>query len=703
MCFFMQLKYTNISQKSFHIVDIFILRANKDNKLFIISKLLFLPFFSSFAIYTQKSTIMRLKYLPILLSLCFFSINAKGDNPTASKKEIKTYETAVILMNEGKFKEALPMLNKLTLENNKFVEAYWTLAELHAKMGNQDKRITTLKKIAKDKAPRYQNTVMRLAAAYHENCDYDNAIKTYQLIPESKSSFYTRATKGIEQCNEALELMRHPVPFEAKNMGININTDFDDYWPSITADEGWFSTTVKVGKREGESEFGKNVHEDIFIAKKANDGTWNPIKNAGAAMNTMNNEGAQSLSLDGRYLFFVACDRRTGLGGCDIYYSIRQGDEWSNAINPGKTLNSQYWETCPSLSPTGDELYFASNRPGGKGKSDIWKCKVTIEENGMLKFSEPENLGADINTAEDEFSPFIHADNHTLFFSSKGRKGMGGYDIFVSYKKEGGGWEEPRNIGHPINTCKDEIGFVVNANGDKAFYSSDGQENNKRGRDIYEIRLKEGNYRPKKKMKYAKGKILDAETGKPMQAKIDIFSIKSNEPTFRAVSDKSDGEFVACVPDDEDFGVHVSKKGYLFHSDYFANRDTLNFEKRGVSLDKIEVGKKIILKNIFFDFDKTTLKKESYQELNRLIAFLRENPTVHIELSGHTDSKGKHDYNITLSENRALVAYNYLIKKGISAKRLTHKGYGPDKPIATNNTDKGRAMNRRTEITITAK
>lgn len=645
---------------------------------------------------------MKLKYFQLLTFLSLFCSNAVGQNPNASKKEIKNYETAVILINEGKYKEALPMLNKLTLENNKFVEAYWTLAELHDKMGNQEKRIATLKKIAKDKAPRYQNTVMRLAAAYHENCDYDNAKQTYQLIPESKSSFYTKSQKGIAQCDDAMELMRNPVPFEAKNMGTNINTDFDDYWPSITADEGWFSTTVKVGKREGESEFGRNVHEDIFISKK-DKGEWLPIKNAGQAMNTMNNEGAQSLSLDGRYLFFVACDRRSGLGGCDIYYSIRQGDSWSNAINPGKSLNSQYWETCPSFSPTGDELYFASNRPGGKGGSDIWKCKVTIEENGMLKFSDPVNLGNDINTPEDEFSPFIHADNHTLFFSSKGRKGMGGYDIFVSYKKEGGGWEEPRNIGHPINTCKDEIGFVVNANGDKAYYSSNGQENVKRGRDIYEIRLKEGNYRPKKKMKYAKGKILDAETNKPMQAKIDIFSIKSNEPVFRAVSDKSDGEFVTCVPEDEDFGVHVSKKGYLFHSDYFANRDTLNFEKRGVSLDKIEVGKKIILKNIFFDFDKTTLKKESYQELNRLINFLRENPTVCIELSGHTDSMGKHDYNITLSENRALVAYNYLIKKGIPAKRLTHKGYGPDKPIASNNTDKGRALNRRTEITITAK
>ena len=582
-------------------------------------------------------------------------------NPTASKKEIKSYETAVILINEGKYKQALPMLNKLTLDNNKFVEAYWTLADLHKKMGNIPKQISTLQRIAKEKAPRYHNTVMRLAEAYHENCNYEEAIKTYQLIPESQSSYYKKALKEIEQCKDGLELMQHPVPFEAKNMGPNINSLYDDYWPSITADEGWFSLTVKLGKMEGESEFGKGVHEDIFISKKE-DGQWGKVKNAGQSMNTIGNEGAQSLSLDSRYMFFVACDRRTGLGGCDIYYCIRQGDDWSAAINPGITLNTKHWETCPSLSPTGDVLYFASNRPGGKGKSDIWKSKVTIMDNGMLQFSEPENLDPVINTEEDEFSPFIHADNHSLFFSSKGHKGLGGYDIFVTYR-EGNTWSKPRNLGYPINTCKDDIGFVVNAYGDKAYFSSDGQENNGQGRDIYEIKLGEGNFRPAKKMKYAKGKIVDAETKKPMQAKIDIFSIKSNETVFRSMSDKKDGEFVACVPEDEDFGIHVNKKGYLFHSDYFATRDSFKFEKKGVKMEKIEIGKKIILKNIFFDFDKFTLKKESYMELDRLVAFLKENPRVRIELSGHTDIKGSHDYNITLSENRLIACIN---------KRLPH-------------------------------
>jgi len=637
------------------------------------------------------------------LLFSFFPFFLLGQISNVSKKEKNTYENAVILINEGKFKEALPLLNTLVSENRKFIEASWTLADLHAKMRNDHKRIATLQNVAKPKMPEYYRSVMRLAAAYHETCRYKDAIKTYELIPTSEINLYRLAQRGIQQCKDALELIAYPVPFLVKNIGPNINTQYDDYWPSITADEEWFSTTIKVGKLEGQSDFGLGIHEDIFISKKKN-GEWGPTKNAGPSLNTMGNEGAQSFSLDSRYLFFVACDRPNGQGGCDIYYSIRTGDTWSEAINPGAPLNSKYWETYPSLSPTGDELYFASNRPGGYGKSDIWKSQVTILENGMLKFSEPVNLGPLINSPEDELSPFIHADNHTMYFSSKGWKGLGGYDIFVSYKDYLGNWGEPKNIGYPLNTCRDEIGFIVNAYGDKAYFSSDGQEKNGKGREIYEVKLTEENFIPMKRMKFAKGRIVDAETLKPMQAQIDVYSIKSNETVFRSVSDKKDGGFVVCAPEGEDVGVNVSKKGYMFYSDYFTPLDTFQFNIRtGVPLERIEIGKSVILRNIFFDFDEYTLKEESYMELDRVVLFLQQNPTVRIRLDGHTDIKGSHEYNMTLSDNRAKAAYNYLTAKGISKSRLEYRGYGKTVPIADNDTDEGRAMNRRTEIVIIGK
>lgn len=653
----------------------------------------------------------------IIIGCLFVSsiLCAYGSSTGQSKKDIKTYETAVILMNEGKYKESLPLLKGLVSSNKEFVDASWTLAELYGRMCDDEKQIATLVKVANPKMPRYYNSVMRLAAAYHEQCDYDNAIKTYQLIPNSELTYFKRAQAAIRECEEALELKQQPVPFNFRNMGTAINTEFDEYWPSLTADENYFSITRKLNKRQGQSDFAKGIHEDVFLSKRAG-GQWQTAENVGNSINTISNEGAQSISLDGRYMFFVACDRQSGLGGCDIYYSIREGDHWSPAMNCGAPVNSRHWDTSPSFSPTGDELYFASTRPGGQGKCDIWKCKVTVQADGKLKFSDPVNLGPTINTKEDELSPFIHADNQTLYYSSKGLKGLGDYDIFVAYKDGKGGWTTPKNVGYPINTCKAETGFAVNAYGDKAYFSSDGQEKNWKGREIYELTLAEGNAAPAKKMKFTTGKILDAEKKQPIQATIDVYGLKSNKTIFRSVSDKANGEFIACVPSDEEYGVNVSKKGYLFFSDnsdkesHGGIKEAKSSKKQvdltqnnNVELDKIEVGKKITLKNIFFDFDKSTLKKESHFELNRVAQFMRENPTVKIMLCGHTDYKGTKEYNMTLSNDRAKAAYDYLVKKGVPPTRLQYKGFGAEQPIADNKTDEGRALNRRTEILITGK
>lgn len=644
----------------------------------------------------------------IVILLSFLLLCSSASIHAETKKEIKSYETAVLLMNEGKYKEALPILKELIRNNKEYIAPSWTLADLYGRMGNSEKKIATLAYIAKPNLPHYAATLLRLGKAYHETCDYDKALEIYKTISASDATFYKRAQIGIKQCEEALEFVANPVPFHYRNMGANINTEFDDYWPSVTADGSLFSTTVKLNKRQGESEFGKGVHEDIFLSKKVN-GAWGKTQNVGRSMNTIGNEGAQSVSLDGRYMFFVACDRSTGLGGCDIYYSIREGDSWTPAINVGSPVNSRHWETYPTLSPTGDELYFASDRPGGIGKSDIWKTKVTIQPDGRLKFSDPVNLGPTVNTKEDDFSPFIHADNQTLYYSSKGMKGLGGYDIFVTYKQENGEWSTPKNMGYPINSCRDEFGFVVNAFGDKAYYASDGQEKNGKGKEIYELDLTEGNFIPAKRMKFATGKIVDATTNQPIQATIDVFSVETNKMVFRSVSDKKTGDFISCVPEKEEYGVNVSKKGYLFYSDNFAAKkpmklkDVQGKETSSVELDKIEVGKKMTLRNIFFDFDKATLKKQSYIELNHVAQFMKENPTVKIQLSGHTDYKGSAEYNMTLSSERAKAALEYLVKKGVPRQRMEYKGYGKTQPIADNSTEEGRALNRRTEIMIIAK
>jgi outer membrane protein OmpA-like peptidoglycan-associated protein len=382
---------------------------------------------------------------------------------------------------------------------------------------------------------------------------------------------------------------------------------------------------------------------------------------------------------------------------------MKVGDTWTEPINPGEPLNSKWWETSPSFSAAGDELFFSSNRPGGKGKKDIWKCKVKIGDGGRLIFSDPVNLGYPINTEEDEFSPFIHADNKTLYFSSTGHQGLGGYDVFISRRKDkNGGWSIPKNIGYPLNTHKDEIGFVVSASGDRAYFSSDGILKNDRGKDIYEVALYD-EIRPEP-VKYFKGKVYDFDNKEPIQAHVELYRLEDDVVVYESVSDSRTGDFLACLPANKEYGFNINKKGYLFHSGHFGEGDSVEIKvSQNVELPKIEKGRSLILKNVFFDFDLYVLKKESKAELDRLYAFLKQNPRVNLELAGHTDAKGPYEHNIVLSQNRAKAVFDYLVNKGISPTRLTYVGYGPDIPIATNETDEGRALNRRTEAIVTAK
>ena len=616
-----------------------------------------------------------------------------------SSSALKAYQQAVSDMRLGRHKEAIDGFRTAISRDRLFTEAYWQMAETYRAMSNEQLRISTLQRAANRSFPHFTHTITRLGAAQFENGLYADALASFSLLtPDEKT---IRIQDWINRCEIAIDLKSKPVPFDPKNLGPLLNTIYDDYWPSITADEQTMSTTVLWGKLPG-SAATRGFNEEIFHSEKV-DGKWTKSRNIGPPLNTPGNEGAQTFSVDGRYMFFVACDRKTGLGGCDIYYSIKNGDTWSEPINPGEPLNTRHWESSPSFSAAGDELFFASNRPGGMGKKDIWKCSVKIGENGRLTFSNPVNLGAPINTEEDEFSPFIHADNKTLYFASNGHPGLGGYDIFISRRQnKNSGFSVPRNIGYPLNTHKDEMGFVVNASGDKAYFSSDGIEKNGRGKDIYEVALYDA-IRPEP-VKYFKGKVYDYDNQEPIRAYVELYRLEDDEVVYQSVSDSQTGEFLASLPADQEYGFNVNKKGYLFHSGHFGKDEDIQINvSQKIELPKIEEGRSLILKNVFFDFDLYTLKPESKAELDRLFAFLKQNPRVHLELAGHTDSRGSHEYNIVLSQRRARAVFDYLVNKGINPNRLTYVGYGPDRPIATNDTDAGRALNRRTEAIVTAK
>ena len=362
----------------------------------------------------------------------------------------------------------------------------------------------------------------------------------------------------------------------------------------------------------------------------------------------------------------------------------------------GIRVNSSAWDSQPSISSDGKTLYFASSRSGGKGNMDIWKS--TRDDNGI--WTAPVNLGDSINTGRDEQSPFIHPDGKTLYFCSSGHPGMGSYDIFYSRMDDNGNWSTATNIGYPINSS-DADGFLfVNAIGNKAYFSSE-KFGGKGGLDIYSFDLYEA-ARPTA-VTYMKGTVYDSKTKKRLQAKFELVDLSNSKTVAQSESDPLTGEFLVSLPSDRNYALNVSRDGYLFYSENFelkGDHSQLKPFMKDVYLQPIEAGSIVILKNIFFDFDKFDLKPESLIELNRLLDLLKKNPALKIEIGGHTDNKGTAEYNQKLSESRSRSVFDFLVNKGIDKSRLSYKGYGLTKPIDTNDTDEGRANNRRTEFKV---
>ena len=483
-----------------------------------------------------------------------------------------------------------------------------------------------------------------------------------------------------------MEAMAHPVAFKPVNLGPEINTADDEYLPTATADESTLIFTRKINNNE---DFYKSVNRD---------GKWQTATYLSDQINTPQyNEGAQSISQDGKYLFFTGCNRPDGLGRCDIYVSQKKGNDWSKPFDLSPPVNSPAWESQPSISADGRTLYFASNRKGGYGGYDLWKSTLTSKGWG-----EPENLGPNINTAYDEQSPFIHADDSTLYFSSNGWPGLGGKDLFVSRLSKDGVWQKPENMGYPINSSGDENGLSVTANGTYAFFSSDNL-NGFGGFDIYSFELPKS-LRPLM-VTYVKGTVVDSKSKQPLEVSVEITDLEKNKMVYEGYSDPSQGDFLATLTPGKNYGLNISRSGYLFYSQNFSltGHEVKTPFDITVLLQQIELGSKAVLNNIFFDTNKFNLKPESVSELQKLVEFLNLNPAVHIEISGHTDNVGNDQINQKLSEDRAKAVYIYLISNKINPARLVYKGYGKTQPIAPNTTEDGRKKNRRTEFKIIAK
>ncbi len=635
-------------------------------------------------------------YLILLFFALSQNVYLQSRYTSNSEKAIKLYEKGIELYDQFNNEKAIEKFKSAIEIDNQFIEAYLTLADIFHALKDFENEIKYYKEGLEIKPEFFPNGYLNLGKVEFKTGKYYDAqkhLKKFLSFGDIPGMDEIETVELLASCNFAIHALENPVPFEPVNLGPNINTQFDEYWPTLTVDENTLIFTSFIPRDEANINDITKYHEDFFESDFEN-GTWAKAKKLGDKINTLGNEGAQSILSDGKMMFFTACNRPGGMGRCDIYFSIKENDDWSKPMNIGRPVNSGAWESQPSISPDGRVLYFVSNREGGKGGMDIWKS--TLDSNGYWGI--PVNLGDSVNTIKDEASPYIHVDNETLYFSSNGWIGMGGQDLYYVKKIGENAFSHPVNLGYPINTWNDEKGLIVSAKGNKAYFSSDRLSDS--GEDIYEFELyPEARPVP---VSYVKGTVYDAITKVKLSAAFELIDLISAEIIMKSTS-YATGEFILCLPSDKDYALNVSKKGYLFYSGNFSLegvRKYIDPFEIDIPLNPIMVGKKIILRNIFFETDSYELLNESKVELNKLVDFMKKNPTVIAEISGHTDNIGTNEDNQILSENRAEAVANYLMNHNIDSKRLSTKGYGESKPIATNENEEGRAQNRRTEFTV---
>jgi outer membrane protein OmpA-like peptidoglycan-associated protein/tetratricopeptide (TPR) repeat protein len=620
---------------------------------------------------------------------------------TNSSRAKSYYYRAKGFFNQRDFANAEIEINKAIDTDPRFLEAYLLKAELCNEGGFSECVIESLLAARAIDSLFFPYLDYNLANALYENGQYADAKHYYSIFlnnPKANAKSKDLAQQFIDKCQVAIELVNHPVPFEPKSLGPDLELPYEQYWPSLSLDGKTLVFTMMLPDSLHFRPDGSMVVQEDFYVTRFIDGKWQPAVPIGAPINTMGNEGAQQISADGNTLVFTGCNRRDGFGKCDIYFAKKNiYGQWGRPYNAGGIINAASADKQPCLSPDGRFLYFSSDRAGGLGKMDIWVSE--LDANG--KWGKPRNLGAPINTPGDDICPFIHPDNQTLYFSSDGHPGLGNKDIFMSRRDSTGKWSEPVNLGYPINTHREEIGLVVDNQGTTAYFSSNAYSATK---NIYTFDVPEA-VRPNP-VSYVSGLVTDAKTHRPLKAQVQLLNLMSGDTVMSVVSSAETGDFLVSLPVGRQYAMLATSPGYLFNSQHFNLEGTYTATKPytvNISLEKPEVGSNTILRNIFFKFDSYELMPQSFVELNQMAVFIKNSVGIKFEIGGHTDNVGNDAYNQQLSEKRAKSVYDYLILQGVGQSQLSFKGYGASAPIGDNSTQEGRANNRRTELKVVEK
>lgn len=699
-----------------------------------------------------------MKNLNILLAFLSFSFVSIAQNVEFDKNLFKDrkdeFKAAVKNLDEGNkllnyapfplYKQALPFFEAAHEFNPNNADLNFKIGLCHLNSNMKFKALEYFErayKLQPTVSPEVQYYIGRGSQLSQQ---WDKAIKAYEafkntLNTKTDMERIMETSKHIEECRNGKKLMVKPVRVWIDNMGKNINSQYPEYGMVMNADgsEIYFTSRRPNSAGNSSDDFG-GYFEDIYMSEEA-DKEYQAAKNVGEPINTKGHDATVALSPDGSKMLVYIDDKGDG----NIYESVRKGSEWSKPKKLNSEICSPYHEPSAWYSPDMRKLYFVSDRPlSGKGApkdKDIyvasWDAKKEIWTN-------IERLPETVNTPYDEDGIFMHPDGKTLYFSSKGHSTIGGYDIFYSVRQDDNTWSTPVNIGYPINTPDDDVFFVVAANGKDAYMTSF-REDGMGEKDLYKITflgeekqpmlnsedillagkgvtMREKVIEPKIEIKRSslsllKGIIRDNKTKKPVMAAIEVIDNDKNEVIAEFNSDPVTGKYMVSLPAGKNYGIAVKAEGYLFHSENFdipKESDYQEYEKN-VDLKKVEVGEVIVLRNIFFDLNKYSLRPESQNELDRLTKLLNDNPSIRIQISGHTDSRGSDSYNKDLSHNRAKAVVDYLIDKGISSGRLEYQGYGEEQPIVTDaeiaklrlpqDKEDAHQSNRRTEFKIISK
>jgi outer membrane protein OmpA-like peptidoglycan-associated protein len=647
---------------------------------------------------------------------CFAQNILNYKDVNLNKNALQSYNKGRELLNKEKPTEALKYFHKAIEAEPRFIDAQLLVADTYYELKQYTRARAELEKVLMMDSTYMPRMFFSLGKYCEKAKMYNDAAIYFEKFATKEKSELAERSKLLAEHNRFRHIgYQNKVDFAPKNMGDSINTSLPEYFPSISADGQTLIFTVK------ESGF-----EDFYVSKKGaknekGESVWQNNFNLGPPVNTEGyNEGAQTISANGRLLIYTGCNRPDGLGSCDLFFAEFKNGKWTKPQNIGAPINTPAWESQPSLSADGKTLMFASsNKDGKKGGKNLFFC--TRQSDGTWSIPSPVT---ELNTAFDDESPFLHPDGETLYFSSSGFPGFGENDIFISRKQKNGTWGKPENLGYPINTEKQEVGLVIAPDGKTAIYAAEFEDTHG-ALDLYTFELPQ--LSRSKPVTYVKGIVKDESTNRALRNVVASLALVENNKEVATVRTDERGEFLICLPVGKAYSLAVTERNYTFYSDNFELTDSnavgkpylLNIKLQpikvvanGTELPKdpknpvtnkpntLEKNKAIVLKNVFFATGSAELKPESQAELNRLRDMLVENPTARIQINGHTDNKGADAANQTLSENRANSVREYLIQQKIDSSRLESKGFGESQPIDTNDTETGRKNNRRTEFVV---